>query len=104
MDAPNLYRLSGAAAIAGGAARIFSAFPLLADPIAREWLYTAIDVLLLFGLMGIYLARVKALGFLGLLSFIVGVAALSFIGGPDADPFGFSTYEQVTANLVLALF
>ena len=103
MDAPNLYRLSGAAAIAGGAARIFSAFPLLADPIAREWLYTAIDVLLLFGLMGIYLARVKALGFLGLLSFIVGVAALSFIGGPDADPFGFSTYEQGAATLVIAL-
>jgi hypothetical protein len=103
MTAPSLFRLAAAAAIAGGLARIFSALPLLDDPTAREWLYTAIDALLLFALMGIYLARAEKLGLLGLLSFAIGVAALSFIGGPDADPFGFSTYEQGAATLLIAM-
>jgi hypothetical protein len=103
MNAQHLFRLAAVAAIAGGGARVFSAFPLLEDPIAREWLYAAIDVLLLFGLIGIYLARADKLGMLGLASFAVGVAALSFIGGPDADPFGFSTYEQGAATLLIAL-
>jgi hypothetical protein len=99
----HLFRLAGAAAIAGGAARIFSAFPLLSDPVAVQWLYTAIDVLLLFGLIGIYLARADKLGLLGLASFAIGVAALSFIGGPDADVFGFSTYEQGAVTLAIAM-
>lgn len=103
MNKEALYRLSGAAAVAGGAARIFSAFPLLDDPIAREWLYTAVDVLLLFGLMGVYLVRAEKLGFLGAASFMVAVAALSFIGGPDADPFGFSTYQEGAVTLAIAM-
>lgn len=98
-----LFRLSAAAAVLGGAARIFAAFSLIGDAIALEWLYTAIDVLLSFGLIGIYLDRAARLGFLGLASFAVGVAALSFIGGPDADPFGFSTYEQGAATLAIAM-
>lgn len=103
MNRNQLYSLAGAAAICGGAARIYSAFPLLNDPIALQWLYTAIDVLLLFGLIGIYLWRANKLGALGLAAFAIGVAALSFIGGPDADPFGFSTYEQGAATLAIAM-
>jgi len=103
MNYSALYRLSGAAAVAGGVLRVASAFPVTQDPVTLEWLYTAIDVLLLFGLMGIYLARAEKLGFLGLASFGVAVAALSFIGGPDADPFGFSTYEQGAYTLAIAM-
>lgn len=103
MNTDQLFKLSGAAAIAGGLARVVSSFNWLHDPLAREWLYTSIDVLLLFGLMGIYLARASKLGFLGLTSFGVSVAALSFIGGPDADPFGFSTYEQGAATLAIGM-
>lgn len=103
ITARSLFILAGMAAIGGGLARIFAAFPLLTDPTDLEWLYTAIDVLLLFGLIGIYLARAERLGFLGLASFGVGVAALSFIGGPDADPFGFSTYEQGATVLAIAM-
>jgi len=98
-----LFRLAAIACIAGGGARIATAFPLPLDDIALQWLYTAIDVLLLFGLIGVYLARASKLGFLGLASFAVAVAALSFIGGPDADPFGFSTYEEGAATLAIAL-
>lgn len=103
MNTDALYRFSGMAAICGGALRILTAFPFTQDPILLEWLYTAIDVLLLFGLIGVYLIRASKLGLLGVTSFIVGVAALSFIGGPDADPFGFSTYEQGAATLLIAL-
>lgn len=103
MNYAALYRASGLAAIAGGLLRVASSFPLIQDPVTLEWLYTGIDVLLLFGLIGIYLARAERLGFLGLVSFGLAVAALSFIGGPDADPFGFSTYEQGAAILVIAL-
>lgn len=99
----SLFIPAGLAAIGGGLARIFAAFPLLTNPTDLEWLYAAIDVLLLFGLIGIYLARAERLGFLGLASFGVGAAALSFIGGPDADPFGFSTYEQGATVLAIAM-
>jgi hypothetical protein len=98
-----LFRLAGAAAIAGGAMRIVASFPLIDDAAMLEWLYAAIDVLLLFGLIGIYLARAGRLGFLGLASFGVAVAALSFIGGPDADPFGFSTYQEGATALAIAM-
>jgi hypothetical protein len=98
-----LFRLAGAAAIAGGVLRIFASFPLLEDAVTLEWLYTAIDVLLLFGLIGLYLARAERIGFLGLASFGVAVAALSFIGGPDADPFGFSTYQEGATALAIAM-
>jgi len=103
MNYATLYRLSGVAAISGGLLRIFSAVAQVGDQVTLEWLYTAIDVLLLMGLIGIYLSRAERLGFLGLASFGVAVASLSFIGGPDADVFGFSTYEQGAAALAIAM-
>lgn len=103
MNNETLLRLAGIAAILGGALRILSALPLPLDPINQQWLWIGIDVLLTLGLIGIYLSRAERLGFLGLASFIVAIAALSFIGGPDADVFGFSTYEQGAATLVIAL-
>jgi hypothetical protein len=99
----NLFLISAIAAISGGLARIAASLPLGLDGVSAEWLYSAIDVLLLLGLIGIYLQRAERLGFLGVASFGIAVAALSFIGGPDADPFGFSTYEQGAATLAIAL-
>lgn len=103
MNTDALYKLSGAAAIAGGLARIVSSFGWRQDPVTLEWFYAIIDILLLLGLIGIYLGRADRLGFLGLASFAVSVAALSFIGGPDADPFGFSTYEQGATVLAIGM-
>lgn len=103
MTAVQLFRLAAVAAIAGGLLRIAVAFPIFSDPVTLEWLYTGIDVLLLFGVIGIYLDRFERLGFLGLASFAVAVAALSFIGGPDADTLGFSTYEQGAVTLAIAM-
>src|SRR5260221_8200043 len=85
-----LFRLAGLAAILAGGARIVTAFPWTNDAVAREALYDAIDAMLLFAVMGIYFSRKDQLGALGLASFAMAIAALSFIGGPDADLFGFS--------------
>ncbi len=82
---------------------MLAAFPLIEGELAREWLYTTIDILLLYAIVGSYLGRAARLGLLGFASFAVAVAALSFIGGPDADPFGFSTYEEGAATLVIAM-
>jgi hypothetical protein len=98
-----LLRLSGFAAILGGLLRIVAAAPLALSAQNAEALYDIIDILLLFGLMGAYLARAVHFGFGGLTAFIVGAAALSFIGGPDADVFGFSTYQEGATVLTLAL-
>jgi hypothetical protein len=103
MEAAQLFRLAGLAAVIGGGLRIAAVLPLGLSAQAAEALYDAVDILLLFGLVGIYLARAEALGFLGLASFAVGVAALSFIGGPDADPFGFSTYREGATVLAIAM-
>lgn len=103
MNTTQLFTLSGLAAMAGGLLRIAAAFPLISDEVALQWLYTGIDVLLTFGIIGIYLDRAARLRILGFASFVIAVAALSFIGGPDADPFGFSTYEQGAMTLAIAL-
>jgi hypothetical protein len=103
VQADALYKLSGLAALVGGALRVVSALPLTTDPMALEWLYAGIDVLLVFGLIGIYLRRASRMGYLGLASFAVAMAGFSFIGGPDADPFGFSTYAQGAAVIAIAM-
>jgi hypothetical protein len=103
MKSDTLFRLGGAAAVIAGVLRIITSFPVVADPLVREALYDIIDALLLFAVMGVYLERHQKLGYMGLASFIVAVSALSFIGGPDADPFGFSTYQQGAAALLIGL-
>lgn len=103
MKTDALFRLAGMTAILAGAGRILAAFPLTGDAMAREALYDVIDALLLFAVMGIYFSRKDQLGALGFASFAVAIAALSFIGGPDADPFGFSTYQQGAYALAIAM-
>lgn len=74
MNYPTLYRLSGAAAIAGGLLRIASSFPITQDEITLQWLYTA-SISCRYGPL-IYLQRAERLGFLGLTAALV-VAALA---------------------------
>ncbi len=103
MNTRILFKLSGAAALAGGLLRTVSAAPLPLSALAQEALWDTIDVLLTLGLIGIYLVRAERLGFLGLAGFVLAMASLSFIGGPDADIFGFSTYQQGAQALAISL-
>jgi hypothetical protein len=103
MNTRILLRLSGLAALAGGVLRMASTAPLPLGPLQQEALWDLIDVLLTLGLVGIYLVRAGKLGVLGLAGFVLAMASLSFIGGPDADVFGFSTYQQGAAALAISL-
>jgi len=104
MEIRNLVRLAGAAAALGGAARVLSAFvPYVPSHPGLEALYAAIDVLLSFGLVGAYLTRAREIGVAGLCAFVLAASGLSFIGGPDADVFGFSTYQVGGAVVALAM-
>jgi hypothetical protein len=103
MNTRILFKLSGAAALLGGLLRVASALPLPLTPMSLEALWTFIDILLSLGLIGVYLVRADKLGLLGFAGFVLAMAAFSFIGGPDADVFGFSTYEQGAAALAISL-
>ncbi len=92
MDDRSLYRLAGGAAALGGAMRIATAFVPWDGSAAVEAVALAIDVLLLFGLMGIYAAHRAALGWIGLAAFVVAEAGIASIVGPDTAAFGIETY------------
>jgi len=97
-----LFRSSGAAAVAGGALRI--AEPLLRRALTASSLsfaYFAIDVLLLFGIIGWYGWRADKLGIAGLAGFATGVAGILIIR--SASLFGTAGYQIGAAALLLGL-
>lgn len=101
-----LYRLAGTAALFAGLMRIASSFLTWDSTIVwQELLATGIDVLLLFGLMGIYLAHRVELGWLGLGSFVLAETGIGSIIGPDTVAFGVDTYQAgvVAISVGLAL-
>lgn len=82
------------AAIVGGLLRIASTFiPYAADAAWLEALYGVIDLCLLFGVVGIYLAVTEELGLAGLALFLVTLAGVASIVGPDAPAFGIDFYR-----------
>ena len=97
-----LLRSSGAAAIVGGALRI--AEPLLRSaltPASLSFAYFAIDVLLLFGIIGWYAWRADKLGIAGLAGFAIGVAGILVIR--SASLFGAAGYQIGAAALLFGL-
>ena len=91
----NLLRALGVAAVLGGLLRIGSAFvPWTPGSAALELFYFVIDVLLLFGLMGVYLAHREQLGIFGFFPFVVAETGIASIVGPDATVFGVDTYAS----------
>lgn len=103
-----LLRVLGAAAIVGGLLRIGSAFiPWAPDQVWLELLYLAIDVCLLFGLMGVYLAYRDRVGVVGFVAFAIAETGMASIVGPDGvvPAYGVDTYQLgvlvVTVGLTL---
>jgi hypothetical protein len=84
MSSAALIRLGGLAAIVAGLLRAASAFlPAMEPSVALEWLYLLIDVLLLFGLLGVYAYQHAESGIWGFAGFLLAVTGLESIGGPD---------------------
>lgn len=99
-----LHRMAGVAALLGGGARVAASFiPWSPGDASLEALYAAIDMLLLLGLFGVYARKAAVLGPVGLIGFVAATCALSLIGGPDADPFGVSTYRVGASILSVAM-
>jgi hypothetical protein len=103
-----LLRVLGVAAILGGILRIASAFiPWVPGQAWLEGFYFAIDVLLLFGLMGIYFAHRARLGVFGFVAFVIAETGIASIVGPDGvmPEWGVDVYQFgvliVTAGLTL---
>lgn len=95
MTARTLLRISALLAIVGGLLRVAAVFaPWPPDNTPLAALYLAIDLALLFGLMGVYLANHRRLGILGLAGFAIAAAGLALIAGPDQVKSGHDSYYR----------
>ena len=89
-----LVRVGAAAAIVAGALRIASTFiPYEPNSAGLETLYGVIDLGLMFGLVAIYIVSAEALGIAGLGFFLIALAGVASIVGPDAPAFGIDFYR-----------
>lgn len=93
MRRETLWILAGVAAIVGGLVDLTGPllYPHLAEP-ARQAVYVLIDVLLLFGLIGLQSATGHRTGPLGLASFVVAVGAVLLVRSSATNVLGPQTY------------
>lgn len=92
------------AGAAGGGLRIVAAFiPYAPDSGRLELLYGAIDIGLLFGLLAAYLFAAEAVGAVGLAGFVVALAGLASIVGPESHAFGIDFYLLGSGIYILGL-
>jgi hypothetical protein len=88
----------------GGGLRIVSAFiPYVPDAPWLELLYGAIDIGLLFGLLAAWLFTAEMVGTVGLCGFVVALAGLASIVGPDSHAFGIDFYLLGSGVFMLGL-
>lgn len=77
-------RWGGLAAVVAGALRTVASFWPAAEPsTALEILYLVIDLLILFGILGIYGFQSDRIGPSGFIGFLLGVIGTAIIAGPD---------------------
>lgn len=88
----------------GGGLRMVSAFiPYVPDRPWLELLYGAIDIGLLFGLLAAWLFTAEVVGTVGLCGFVVALAGLASIVGPDSRAFGIDFYMLGASVFMLGL-
>jgi len=99
MSRQALWVLAGLAAVVGGLIDLVGPllYPHLADP-ARQGVYVLIDVLLLFGLLGLQSAAGRQLGWPGLSGFVVAVTAVLLVRSSATQFLGPQTY-MIAASL-----
>jgi hypothetical protein len=99
-----LFFLAGAAAMFGGGLRIATSFLTwdATDPLL-ELIALKVDLLALFGLMGIWLSQRAQLGWPGFLAFVVAESGIASIVGPDTTAFGIDTYQAGVGVIAVGL-
>lgn len=101
-----LLRVLGMAAVLGGVLRVVSAFiPFAPDQAWLEVLYLVVDVCLLFGLMGIYLAYRSRVGVFGFIAFAIAETGIASIVGPDGvvPAYGIDVYQLGVLVITIGL-
>lgn len=99
-----LVRFGAVAAVVGGALRIASTFiPYEAESAPLETLCGVIDLCLLFGLVAVYVAHAEATGLWGLAAFLVALAGVASIVGPDSTAFGVDFFRVGAMVFVIGL-
>ena len=88
----------------GGGLRVMSAFLAwdASNPLI-ELLALKIDLLLLFGLIGIYFANRAVVGVVGLLGSVFALSGIASIVGPDTKAFGIDSYQAGVAVISIGL-
>ena len=101
MSKETLVRLSALAAIAGGALRVVDGLlvPSMSVPVQQS-AYFVTDLLLLYGMCGIYLTRSRRIGFAGFAGFIVFWIGIFMVRSSTLALFGYSAY-QIGATVTL---
>jgi hypothetical protein len=104
MRRETLWVLAGIAAVVGGLIDLVGPllYPHLAEP-ARQAVYVAIDVLLLFGLLGLQSAAGRAMGVTGLVGFVVAVSAILLVRSSATNVLGPATYALASSIWVVGM-
>ena len=93
MRQETVWRLAGIAAVTGGLIDLVGplVYPHQSDPV-RLSTYVLIDVLLLFGMLGVQSRAGRATGWLGLAGFVVAVTGVLLVRTSAAGIFGAASY------------
>jgi hypothetical protein len=93
MEHRTVLRLTGVAAITGAAIDVLgpAIYPRLAEP-WPHLIYVTIDLLLLFGMLGVWSATRRTVSVLGLAGFVVAVFGIMLVRTSSAKIFGESSY------------
>jgi hypothetical protein len=100
----NLIRWGGLAAVLAGVLRAAaSPWPFAEPTVALELYYLLVDVLILFGILGVYGLLGERSGVAGFLGFLFGVVGTAIIVGPDGEIGGVDMYGAGSAVLAVGL-
>jgi hypothetical protein len=103
MNKATLLRFSAIAAILGGALRISDAFLAHSGIQLQQFAYFATDVMLIFGLCGVYFSRSNRLGFAGLFGFFLAITRILMVRSSALSVFGLSAYLVGAAVTLLGV-
>jgi hypothetical protein len=104
LSSTTLMRWGGLAAVLAGVLRAAVSFSPSSDPaIALELLYLLIDVLILFGILGVYGFLGEQSGVAGFLGFLLAVIGTAIITGSDGEIGEVDMYAAGSAVLAIGL-
>jgi hypothetical protein len=103
LNRASLIRLAAVAAILGGALRIADAFLGSSGAQFQQLAYFATDVMLIFGLCGIYFSRSDRLGFPGLFGFVLAITGILMVRSAALSVFGLNAYLVGAAVTLLGV-